>query len=90
MNSIETTFNKSRVFLPVIHPVTVSQAYKSIAVAIEAKADGLFLIDQGLGIQDLLKLAANVRAQAPKLWIGMNLLGEHPVNILKYTKNINI
>lgn len=39
-NKIKQTFNRSRVFLPVIHPVSKSIALRSIQIAVEAEADG--------------------------------------------------
>lgn len=82
MNSIYETFGRPRVLLPVIHPVDPQSAMHSIAVAVRADADGIFLINQGMSSRSVLELATITREAYPDLWIGMNLLGHSPLSTL--------
>ena len=65
-------------FFPVIHPVSEATALQSVATAVEAGADGVFLINQGLGVAGVLDLARRVVAERPGLPVGVNLLGMSP------------
>jgi predicted TIM-barrel enzyme len=68
------TFGRDRVFLPVIHPVSKDIAMKSIGTAVDAGADGIFLIDQGMTVTELLDFVPAVAKAFPNLWIGLNIL----------------
>ena len=68
------TFGRDKVFLPVIHPVSREVALGSIRTAVEAGADGIFLIDQGMTSGEVLDFVPEVHALYPGLWIGVNLL----------------
>lgn len=82
MNRIAAVFGVPRVLLPVVHPVTRKDALASIAVAVGAGCRGIFLIDQGMTEAELLPFIGEVRAQYPKLWIGVNLLSRRPADAL--------
>jgi len=71
---ITEVFGTPKVFLPVIHPITKSIALQSIRVAVEAGADGIFLIDQGMSSSELLAFIPEVHSRYPDLWVGVNLL----------------
>jgi len=77
-------FGKRRVFLPVIHiQGGRAGALASIAVAFEGGADGVFLINQGMGTAEMMtELLPRARAQHPGFWIGVNVLGLEPAEIL--------
>jgi hypothetical protein len=77
-NAIQKVFGRSRVFLPVIHPVTRETALQSIDTAVGSGADGIFLINQGMSSAQLLDFIPEVRRAHDKLWIGVNLLGSDP------------
>lgn len=70
-------------FLPVIHPVSREAAFRSIAIAVKAKADGIFLINQGIEAEQIFELAGEVKDKYPDLWVGLNILGEFPIVTLK-------
>lgn len=70
-------------FIPVIHPVSRDAALTSIACAVNAKADGIFLINQGMEADQVFDLASEVKDRYPDLWIGLNILGEFPIVVLK-------
>lgn len=75
MNAIQRIFNRPRVLLPVVHPVTEIDAARSIDKVVEAGCSGLFLINQGMSTRDTLALALRTRETHPNLWVGLNLLG---------------
>lgn len=84
MNAIERQFGVPRVLLPVVHPVQVASAQKSIDTAVEAGVPGVFLINQGTTPEGVSKLAAWARKQHPSLWVGVNILGSSPESALDY------
>lgn len=91
-NTIQQTFNRSRVFLPVIHPVSESIALSSIQTAVEAEADGIWLINQ-MGMRspdELLAFIPQVHRFFPNLWIGVNLLGTPPDKMIGCIKDLPV
>jgi predicted TIM-barrel enzyme len=83
MNRILETFGVPRVLLPVIHPVTREAALHSIGIASDAGCRGVWLIDQGMSAEDVLRLVLTVRDLWPALWVGVNLLRHHPSKALR-------
>lgn len=77
------TFGASRVLLPVVHPVSWDQALASTQIAVDAGVKGIFLINQGLDVEDVLRLVLEVRRRHPTLWVGLNLLGYSPAQALE-------
>ena len=78
------TFNQARAFLPVIHlPRRGEGALQAIDVATSNGADGVFLINQGLDADGVLALARRLRDTHKGLWVGINLLGEDPAEIIR-------
>jgi predicted TIM-barrel enzyme len=71
-----------RVLLPVIHPVNEATALASVEVAIAANCRGVFLINQGMTSAEVLQLVMTVRRLHPQLWVGVNLLGHRPEEVL--------
>ncbi len=75
MNYIERIFEKSRVFLPVIHFNKQEEFFRSVDVAVNAGADGLFFIKQGgisaIGLDEYIE---KVQSKYPEMWIGVNYL----------------
>jgi len=82
VNRVREIFGAPRVLLPVVHPVGRSEALDSIALAVEVGAPGIFLINQGMGTDDVLALMKEVKGLHPSLWIGVNLLGHSPADAL--------
>jgi predicted TIM-barrel enzyme len=82
MNRILEVFRRPRVLLPVVHPVTRDHALAAVDVAVAAGADGVFLIDQGLGEREVLALIGEVHRRHPTLWVGLNLLTRAPADAL--------
>ena len=81
-NVLQRTFRRSRVFLPVIHPVTKEAALDSIQTAVQSGADGIFLINQGMSSSQLLGFIPEVHRRYEQLWIGVNLLGSEPEAVI--------
>ncbi|MEQ1567025.1 MAG: hypothetical protein ABMA64_15405 [Myxococcota bacterium] len=79
MSAPSWPFRNHRAFLPVLHlPFGLRGAMDSAAIAFDAGADGVFLIDQGMTDREVLALAPKLRAAHPGAWIGVNLLGWDP------------
>jgi hypothetical protein len=75
-------FRRTKLFLPVIHPVSEYVALKSIETALAADADGIFLINQGMSADELLQFVPEVHRRFGDLWIGVNLLGIQPAEVV--------
>ena len=60
--------------LPVIHVRDAGQAGRNAAVAIEAGAQGVFLINHDFDHGELVPILGEVRARFPSLWLGVNFL----------------
>lgn len=74
MNPIERVFG-AKVLLPVVHPAGWDEALAAVRVATDAGVRGIFLINQGMGTEEVIRLIAEVRRGFPRLWIGANFLG---------------
>jgi len=81
-NVLQRVFRRPRVFLPVIHPVAKDTARRSIQTAVEAGADGIFLINQGMSAPQVLDFVLEVHERNEGLWIGVNLLGSPPEEVI--------
>ena len=79
---LNRVFRRSRVFLPVIHPVSTETALDSIQTAIASGADGIFLINQGMSTSQVLDFIPEVYRRHESLWIGINLLGSNPEEVI--------
>ncbi len=90
LNKIEKRFKKPRVLLPVVHCCDETQARKAVDVAMNAGADGVFLIDQGgmreAGVQ---RLASELEET---IFVGMNLLsfGRRAFELLPEFSSVSI
>ena len=60
--------------LPVIHVRDAAQAGRNAAIAIEAGAQGVFLINHDFAHEALVPILGAVRARFPSLWLGVNFL----------------
>ena len=69
--------------LPVIHHLDLVTTRDNNELCQRAGTDGVFLIDHYGRNQELLAVAAAVRAADPDLWIGVNLLGERPADVFR-------
>lgn len=76
MRTIEEVFGRKKVALPVIHILSEAQALRNVAIAVEADADGVFLIHHQGNSTELLEVGKAVRSTYPDLWMGYNFLGE--------------
>lgn len=77
--AMRRVFGRStRIFIPVIHYAGDAECLESIHAAKCAGADGVCLIDQGIGWRDLRDLLSAIRQKYPFLPLGLNLLGAPP------------
>lgn len=65
-------------FYPVIHVMSPRQAVENLAVALDAGADGVFLIGHSLDHRDLCRIFLRCRDSHPDAWIGINFLDLPP------------
>lgn len=75
------------VFLPVIHITSLERVLIQTQKAVEAGADGLWLINHGnhtTGFRYLIDTYDGVRKEHPNLWIGLNFLDLEPLDALDY------
>ena len=89
-NVLQRVFRQSRVFLPVIHPTSKETALGSIQTAVEAGADGIFIINQGMSTSQVLAFIPEIHRQYPSLWIGVNLLGTEPEEVIGLVANLPV
>lgn len=65
---------RSRVFLTVVHVRDDAQAVANVEFARDAGADGVFLINHGMGHQNLLSIAGRIAAADSAFFVGVNCL----------------
>lgn len=77
--AMRRVFGRStRIFIPVIHYAGTAECLESIRTAKRAGADGVCLIDQGIGWRDLRGMLPAIRRELSSLPLGLNLLGAPP------------
>jgi hypothetical protein len=74
--------NRDRVFLLVIYAADEKQTLQNVDTAREADADGVFLINHGIGHQRLLRIAKQVVGFHPDLCVGVNCLDLRPQDVI--------
>lgn len=77
MNRFRTRWPSAHVVLPVIHAGTLDVVLRNAAIAVEAGADGVFLVNHSVPHQSLMKSYRLVAHTYPELWVGANSLGAH-------------
>ena len=68
---------------PVIHCATAVQTRRNIRKAIEAGADGVWLINMHISKEELADIFVRMRAHYPDFWMGVNSLSKYPFQILE-------
>ena len=71
------------VLLPVVHVETLSQALRNVALAHRCGAPGVWLINHSIRYDELHKIYAQVRAEFPTYWIGLNCLDLTPERAIR-------
>lgn len=74
-------------FYPVIHVLDVDQALRNASIALQAGADGMFLINHVKDSDHLLETYAQVRAMYPRTFVGINILTESPEDGLEMARD---
>jgi len=70
-------------FLPVIHVESFRQTYHNTQLALDAGADGVFIINHGSSAESLIDVADRLLNKLPLLWLGVNCLGRKADEILR-------
>jgi hypothetical protein len=76
--------------LPVIHPVSVDIALRSVRTAVDAGAHGICLIDQGMSAYEVLMLTPLLYDAFLRLWIGGNILAFTVDKLLMHTMDLPV
>ena len=79
MNHYRTRWpdENGRVVLPVIHVSTAEQTLRNVAIATEAGAEGVFLVNHTTTHRALMAVHQVVTHDHPTLWVGVNSLGAY-------------
>ncbi len=77
-------FRNRHVVLPVIHVASEEQALRNTAIASEAGADGVFLINHAIPWDSLLEIHRTVTKRFPDGWVGVNCLDLAPVQVFSH------
>lgn len=80
MNRFREIFPKDKVFLPVIHVEERNQALRNVGIAIDAGANGVFLIGHGMPSFKLTDIYLEVVDHYPSFWTGINYLDLTPLS----------
>jgi len=88
MNYIQTKFQKQRVVLPVIHVQDLDQVKRNVSRAVDAAADGVFLINGTH--QSLSKILTEVALEFPYFWLGVNFLTLPPIQSAEILKDTGV
>lgn len=75
--------------LPVIHVQDEKQAERNLNRALEASADGVFLINHGIHASDLAVIHRELRSKYPDQWIGVNFLGLRPHHVVQLVQGVS-
>lgn len=75
MTSYHDVFSGRHAVLPVIHVVSDSQAFENATIAEQAGADGVFLINHSISVDQLISVYCKLRDRMADWWIGLNCLG---------------
>lgn len=87
--NVEELFGRAdKIFLPVIHAEDETQVARNIKIAVNVGADGVWLINHGIGYTQLLSIYDWVWGDFPNLWIGLNCLDLGFAAIEKIPKDI--
>lgn len=78
MNRFRARFTKRHTVFPVIHAATQGQVLSNVDVALEAGADGVFLVNHEVPHRQVMAFHDAVRDRHPDLWVGVNSLDAHP------------
>jgi hypothetical protein len=65
--------------IPVIHMVNEKQVFINLDTCFKYNIKKVFLINHRVTVKALLNCAELVRKAHPKLWLGLNMLGQHPL-----------
>ena len=84
MTPFHHTFTHRHAVLPVIHVVDEDQSCRNAAIAREAGADGIFLINHDLPYTRLFDIHAAVAADFPDWWVGVNCLDLETVEVFRH------
>jgi hypothetical protein len=68
--------------IPVIHMLSEMQVSINVATCLTNGVKKIFLINHAVSSKNLLECATSIRNDYPNLWVGINVLGENPLDII--------
>lgn len=74
MSRFREQFKNRHVFLPVVHAHTRTQVLRNVELATYNGADGVFLINHHIPVEELIEYYHAARERFPDVWIGLNML----------------
>ena len=77
------TFRFKKVVFPVIHVEDYDQACRNIDIALNADADGVFIINHAIFPEELISLYEKLRKNYPDAWIGLSILGKTSLDAMQ-------
>lgn len=86
INRFRARFPGGHAVLPVVHATSLDQVLRNAGVAVEAGADGVFLINHTISSDDLLAYHDVVRGRLPDLWVGLNCLDRRPTWVAEHPR----
>ncbi len=92
MDEFQKVFKNRHAILPVVHAKDLKQVVSNIAVAREAGADGVFLINHRISYLELLYIYEFASAKFPDFWMGVNFLDLTPLGVFEmiFKKGIRV
>lgn len=78
LNRFRKHWHTGHVVLPVIHASSMNQVLQNVAIAVEAEAHGVFLINHSISVSSLFSYHDTVQDRFPGLWVGLNCLDINP------------
>lgn len=90
MDSYNKIFPNKHTVLPVIHASSLEQVNYNAQISKDAGADGVFIINHSIRVDQLWSFAKHIAKLYPDWFIGVNCLGQDPLRTLStITKNIS-
>ena len=83
-------FGKKKIFLPVVHVVTMDQVKKNIEILSRLDIQGCWIINHSCS-DDIFSMAYNfIKTDYPKLWVGINYLSGNPLDPINFCLKYSI
>ncbi len=72
-------FGKKKVFLPVVHIVTIPQTIQNVEILVRNNVQGCWIINHSCTDEVFYKAFNYIKTNHPSMWVGINYLHGNPV-----------